>query len=73
MKVLIVKEVAALLQVSQQTVYRLANAGAIPAFRVAGAWRFDADAIRAWVGGAGPERERSSRAHARGLFESQGF
>jgi len=47
MQILVVKEVAELLKVSAQTVYKLANAGEIPAFRVGGCWRFDADAIRA--------------------------
>ena len=42
-------EVASLLQVSQRTVYRLAQDGRIPAFKVGQAWRFRSGDIQAWI------------------------
>ena len=37
---LTVKDVAALLNVDQKTIYRLAQKGEIPGFKVSGSWRF---------------------------------
>jgi len=31
------------------TIYRLANAGKIPAFKVGGDWRFKRDSIEKWI------------------------
>ena len=42
-------EVASLLQVSHRTVYRLAQDGRIPAFKVGQAWRFRSGDIQAWI------------------------
>ena len=42
-------EVATLLQVSLRTVYRLAQDGCIPAFKVGQAWRFRSGDIQAWI------------------------
>jgi len=42
---LTVKEVAALLRVSPQTVYKLIAAKQLPAIRVGGTWRFDPERI----------------------------
>lgn len=47
MKLLTVKEVAAVLRVSPQTVYLMVKRGELPAFRVRSSWRFDADKIAA--------------------------
>jgi excisionase family DNA binding protein len=44
-----VQELAELLQVSKQQIYKEAAAGRIPYFRVAGAIRFDPVAIRQWL------------------------
>lgn len=46
---LTVKQVAELLSVNERTVYRMANAGELPGFKVSGSWRFMEDDIRAWI------------------------
>ncbi len=42
-------EVAAYLKVGKRTVYRLAAARKIPAFKVGGAWRFSRTEIDRWI------------------------
>jgi excisionase family DNA binding protein len=53
-----VKEVAALLRVSPQTLYKMLEQGSIPAVKIGSQWRFDRDQIREWIktraGGAAP-------------------
>jgi excisionase family DNA binding protein len=44
-----VKEVAALLRVSPQTLYKMLEQGSIPAVKVGSQWRFDRDEIREWI------------------------
>ena len=46
---LTIKEVAKRLKVNERTVYRLANAGKLPGFKVAGNWRFLTDDIDEWI------------------------
>jgi excisionase family DNA binding protein len=46
---LTVKEVAKRLKVNERTVYRLAKAGKLPGFKVAGAWRFLVEDIDGWI------------------------
>jgi excisionase family DNA binding protein len=46
---LTVKEVAALLRVSAQTLYKMLEQGDIPAVKVGSQWRFDREKIRAWI------------------------
>ncbi len=46
---LTVKQVAELLSVNERTVYRMAQAGKIPAFKVSGAWRFMEEDILHWI------------------------
>lgn len=48
-QLLTVKEVAAHLNISSRTVYRMVHQGLIPAHRVGGLWRFRAQEIYAWV------------------------
>ena len=43
------KEVASYLKVGKRTVYRLAAANKIPAFKVGGAWRFLRADIDDWI------------------------
>ena len=43
------KEVARLLQLSRQTLYKLLKQGNIPAVRIGSQWRFEPDKIRAWL------------------------
>lgn len=44
-----VKHLAAYLSVNEKTVYRLAQRGELPGFKVAGAWRFRREDIDAWI------------------------
>jgi len=44
-----VKEVAEYLQLDEHTVYRMARKGEIPAYKVAGQWRFKKDSIEKWL------------------------
>ena len=44
-----VRQVAAYLNVNEKTVYRLAQRRELPAFKVAGAWRFKPDDIERWI------------------------
>lgn len=46
---LAVRDVAELLNVAPKTVYRLAQKGELPGFKVAGSWRFMAGDIEAWI------------------------
>lgn len=49
-----VRQVAAYLNVNEKTVYRLAQRRDLPAFKVAGAWRFKRKDIDLWI-----ERQKS--------------
>ena len=44
-----VRDVALYLNVDEKTVYRLAQKGDLPGFKVAGTWRFKRDDIDAWI------------------------
>lgn len=44
-----VRDVAAYLNVTEKTVYRLAQRGELPGFKVAGAWRFRRRDIDSWI------------------------
>lgn len=44
-----VHEVAVYLNVDEKTVYRLANRGELPGFKVAGTWRFKRGDIDHWI------------------------
>ena len=44
-----VRDVAAYLNVNEKTVYRLAQRRELPAFKVAGAWRFKREDIERWI------------------------
>ena len=45
-----VKEVAEMLRLSPQTLYKLLKEGQIPAIKVGSQWRFDRDRVREWIG-----------------------
>ena len=45
----ILKDVAALLQVGEKTVYSMAQNGELPAFKVREQWRFSRSDIDAWI------------------------
>jgi excisionase family DNA binding protein len=47
--ILMIKDVAEYLKVTERTIYRLAAAKKIPAFKVGGSWRFSRGDIDAWI------------------------
>ena len=53
-----IKEVASYLKVTERTIYRLAAANKIPAFKVGGAWRFRTADIDRWIAAQAQDRER---------------
>jgi len=46
---LTVRDVAAYLNVDEKTIYRLAQRGELPGFKVAGAWRFQSADLQRWI------------------------
>ena len=48
-EILTLDEVAAYLKAGKRTVYRLAAAKKIPAFKVGGIWRFQRSDIEQWI------------------------
>jgi len=48
-EILTIREVAGYLKVTERTIYRLAAAKKIPAFKVGGAWRFSRADIDIWI------------------------
>ena len=46
---MIIGEVADYLKVTERTIYRLAGAKQIPAFKVGGSWRFSKADIDGWI------------------------
>lgn len=55
--VLTLSEVAALLRVPKSTVYKLAQLGRVPAFKVGKHWRFRQRDIERWMGSNGNGRD----------------
>lgn len=47
--ILLIKDVAEYLEINERTIYRLAAAKKIPAFKVGGSWRFSRADINAWI------------------------
>jgi excisionase family DNA binding protein len=47
--IMTIREVADYLKVTERTIYRLAGAKQIPAFKVGGSWRFSEPDIDAWI------------------------
>jgi len=48
-KLMTVKEVAEYLRLDEHTVYRMARKGEIPAYKVAGQWRFKKEHLEEWL------------------------
>lgn len=48
-EILTLKQVASYLKVTERTIYRLAAAKKIPAFKVGGTWRFSRADIEDWI------------------------
>ena len=44
-----VRDVAAFLNVDEKTIYRLAQKGGLPGFKVLGSWRFQRPDLEAWI------------------------
>lgn len=44
-----VRDVAAFLNVDEKTIYRLAQKGDLPGFKVLGSWRFQKPDLEAWI------------------------
>ena len=44
-----VKEVDEYLQLDEHTIYRMARKGEIPAYKIAGKWRFKKEMIEEWL------------------------
>lgn len=66
---LTVREVAELLKLGERTLYRLAQSGGIPAFKVGGSWRFRRQDIDDWVAARILDQSTSGRAKMGGLEE----
>lgn len=47
--IMVIDEVASYLKVTERTIYRLAAAHKIPAFKVGGSWRFSRPEIDKWI------------------------
>ncbi|WP_199051914.1 helix-turn-helix domain-containing protein [Aquitalea sp. ASV15] len=47
--ILTMDEVAEYLKVSKRTVYRLAQSGELPAFKLGGIWRFRRSDLERWI------------------------
>ncbi|MDC7689822.1 helix-turn-helix domain-containing protein [Vogesella indigofera] len=47
--ILTLEEVAAYLKAGKRTLYRLAQQGAIPAFKLGGTWRFRREELDRWI------------------------
>jgi len=52
-----VRQVAEYLSVNERTVYRMAERGELPSFRVGGTWRFRREDIDAWIDGQQRQRD----------------
>ena len=48
-EIVTIKQVADYLKVTERTIYRLAGAKTIPAFKVGGTWRFSRIDIDSWI------------------------
>jgi len=57
-----VRDVAGFLAVDEKTIYRLAQQGKLPGFKVAGTWRFQLKDIQGWI----DERKRLARSNRNG-------
>ena len=49
MPAMTVRDVAGFLSVDEKTIYRLAQQGKLPGFKVAGTWRFQLEDIQGWI------------------------
>lgn len=61
-KLMTVKEVAEYLRLDEHTVYRMARKGKIPAYKVAGQWRFKKELLEKWLESQGVEKSKKQEA-----------
>jgi len=64
-QIMTVKEVAEYLKVNERTVYRMATACTMPAFRIGGSWRFKYAEIENWI-----QSQHNKSDSENSLFES---
>jgi excisionase family DNA binding protein len=62
-----VHDVADYLNVDEKTVYRLAQRGDLPGFKVAGTWRFKREDIESWI-----EQQKTRSADERKVSGNEG-
>jgi excisionase family DNA binding protein len=62
-EILTIKQVSVFLKVTERTIYRLAGAKKIPAFKVGGMWRFSRADIDRWIKEQSVERPDTGDAH----------
>lgn len=55
------KEVAQYLRLDEHTVYRMARRGEIPAYKVAGKWRFRRGALEQWLESQGVQQAETQK------------
>lgn len=48
-EIMTVKQVAEYLQMDEHTIYKLSRSGKIPAFKIAGQWRYKKEVIDKWI------------------------
>ena len=48
-RLMTIKELAEYLQLEEHTIYKMARKGEIPAYKVAGQWRFKKEIIEEWL------------------------
>lgn len=61
-EIITIKQVADYLKVTERTIYRLAAAKKIPAFKVGGTWRFSRAEIDQWIKRQTSEAQNNSSA-----------
>ena len=58
---LTLKEVAKLLRLSPQTLYKMLEQGEIPAVKIGSQWRFDREQLRSWLESHGADTDAHSQ------------
>ncbi|WP_072760111.1 helix-turn-helix domain-containing protein [Rhodanobacter sp. OK091] len=61
-EILTLDEVAAFLKAGKRTVYRLAQNGQIPAFKLGGTWRFRRSELDSWIDANSNQRKPIGKA-----------
>ena len=55
------REVARMLRLSRQTLYKMLKEGSIPAVKIGSQWRFEQEQVRTWLMNRDPELDRETR------------